>query len=87
MAARRRARLRTRGPHARKGPVKVLVAIASKEPSRACLERIEKLGLRVSRVIGSKLTGEIDADALEDLERDPDVAEVEVSRRLRKHSR
>lgn len=69
----------------RRGPMAVMVALSRPKPEEACLERLRGLGLRVEGVIGNKLVGEIAEEALPGLEGDPDVLEVEVTRRLRKH--
>jgi hypothetical protein len=66
-------------------PVKVLVRLRSGPPDEACLTRLRGLGLTVDRVIDGTVVGEAAPGARRRLAADPEVAEVEVSRRLSPH--
>jgi len=68
-----------------RGPIHVLVDLNTPDADPACLVRLEAHGLAVDQVIGNKVLGTIEGDSLETLRRDPDVAEVEISARLRPH--
>ncbi len=67
------------------GSVEVLIDLnlpAADDPS---LERLEAYGVTVDEVIGNKVVGSLPADRLADLRADPQVAEVELSARLKAH--
>jgi hypothetical protein len=71
----------------RQGSIDVLVDLKTRTAEPECLEHLKKAyGLSSDRVIGNKVLGTISGDSLESLRRDPAVAEVEVSSRLRPHT-
>jgi len=71
----------------RGGTVQVLVDLNVREPDAACLQKLAAYGLEVSEVIGNKLVGTIPGEQIGRLERDPQVAEVEVATRLKPTAR
>lgn len=63
----------------------VLVALRAGDLDEESRARLESLGLSIEREIQNKVIGSIPAARLTDLRRDPLVAQVDVSARLRPH--
>jgi hypothetical protein len=67
------------------GPVDVLLALRVAKPDEPLLVRLRNLGLTIRTTVGNKLVGSIDGEHLAALRADPDVADVEISRKLHPH--
>ena len=70
----------------KEGTVKVIAALNVSEPDKACLHRLQSLGLSIDRTVKNKIIGSIAAENLPQLKTDSDVREVEVSVQLKPHS-
>lgn len=65
--------------------VRVLVALAVREPDDALFQRLRDMGLAIERIIGRTVIGSILVANLQAIQADPDVAEVELSQLLERH--
>ena len=65
--------------------IKVFLETHAAAPDEAALEHLRGLGFEIEKVVGNKVLGSVESAAVDQLEADPLVRTVELSRRVGKH--